>query len=602
MAYDMVDEPPSHPSSASVAAEDTIFREMPDLVEAIPDGVMLVDASGRIQLVNHQAEVLFGFDREAVLGQPVEVLMPERFRPLHPAHRGDYAAEPHVRPMGSGLRLFGQRQDGSEFPVEISLSPITAAGAPMVLATIRDVTERHALEQQARAALEGRLAVLQAVLDELPTSVYLARGHNAELVLANRQVREVWGAVWHEGQPMDQFLAVGRARVYDLQGRELPLERLATVRALRDRQSVRQHREVIRRADGTTLSVLVNAVALDPRLLPYLSEVYTRPDDPIPLVLVVHQDVNALAEAEQLKDEFVALAAHELRNPVASLLGYTQLLLQATGSHGKPHTEPSGDVPISEQEDAADGSSQDKLVIPIEWQEEAVTAIIESSRRLAALTDDLLDATRLQADRLELRTEPLELGALVRRVVKRAQVTTRQHAIQVAMPSEPLVVEADAQRVEQVLTNLLSNAIKYSPDGGYIDVTVNRLPGAGRADNAAAAADEQSLPDDSTTRGTRADAGEHQAAPLARSADVARVVVRDHGMGIPADQQSRIFGRFGRADNARERGIAGTGLGLYLSRELIERQGGSIWFESSAGVGVGTTFTFDLPCWIEDPP
>lgn len=533
---------------SSLAA--TLAVQMGHLLDAIPDGVVIADDVGRMHLVNHQTETLFGYEREMLLGKPVEMLMPKRFRVAHPVHRAGYTAESHLRPMGAGLQLFGLRRDGIEFPVEISLSPIEVADTPLVLATIRDVSERLLLERRAHEAVEVRLSMLQAILDGLPVGVYLARGHDAELVLANRQVPHFWGAEWPDGQPMGAFLAASGSHVFDLHGRELAAGQLATLRALCGGQSVRQHEEVIRRGDGTSLSVLVNAIVLDPVLFPYLSRIDGHVSTDVqetaatePLVLVVHQDISSLKDAERLKDEFIALAAHELRNPVSTLTVYAGMLTQST----RPLAHP----------------------LPPEWQDEAAHAVMESSRLLAALTDDLLDATRLQADRLILHPEPYEIGALVRRIVKRQQVTTTQHIITISTPEEAVIVEADVQRLEQALTNLLSNAIKYTPGGGLIEVTLS-------VHQVSAAPD-----------------------PISGNAptDIVRVAVRDHGIGIPASEQPRIFGRFARADNARQHGISGSGLGLYLSHELIERQGGRMWFNSVEGSG--TTFLFELPRWIE---
>jgi signal transduction histidine kinase len=205
--------------------------------------------------------------------------------------------------------------------------------------------------------------------------------------------------------------------------------------------------------------------------------------------------------------------------------------------------------------------------------------------RLTTLSDELLDVTRLQAGQLALYFAPTNLVALVRRIMQRLQTTTERHqlTLTIAPPTarrgrgkpatkssaqvvEPeIIANVDATRIEQVLLNLLSNAIKYSPAGGPITITV-------------------------ALRRAQVDGS------LSHDPNEAwvEIQVQDHGIGIPLEQQRLIFGRFVRADNAREAGINGSGLGLYISRGLIEQHGGELWFESREGKG--TTFFVTLPC------
>ena len=126
----------------------------PSILEAIPDAVAAVNQQGVIMQVNFQTETLFGYTRDELIGQKIEMLVPDRQRPQHHLHREHFHQQPKIRRMGSGLDLCGRRRDGSEFPVEISLSPVATDDGTMVLSVIRDISDRKRIEQELRRAHE----------------------------------------------------------------------------------------------------------------------------------------------------------------------------------------------------------------------------------------------------------------------------------------------------------------------------------------------------------------------------------------------------------------------------------------------------------------
>jgi signal transduction histidine kinase len=246
--------------------------------------------------------------------------------------------------------------------------------------------------------------------------------------------------------------------------------------------------------------------------------------------------VRASAEAEaslRARDETLATISHDLRTPLTSIRGLAQLLRRRLVRGAAMTTE--------------------ELI-------ERLGRIDDQTALMTRMIDDLLDIARIEAGRpLELRREPCDLTALVRRTTADVQRSTERHQLRVVADDQPIVGALDCPRLERVLLNLLTNAVKYCPDGGEIELTV-------RAEHGPAGA-------------------------------WAVLAVRDGGIGIPPDDLPRIFERFYRASNVGDR-LRGTGLGLAGARQIVEQHGGEIGVVSTPGVG--STFTVRLP--LDQPP
>ncbi|HME11139.1 MAG TPA: PAS domain S-box protein, partial [Bryobacteraceae bacterium] len=184
----------------------TLFE---NFFEFSPDAIVVTDENGRIMNVNSQAESAFGYTRAELRGLPVEILIPERFRAAHPNHRESYSAHPSVRPMGTALELYGRRKDGSEFPVDVMLSPVETAGGQIFLSVIRDVSERKRAEdalrqseQQLRVTAEKSENELRQIIDAIPQQVFVLDADWNPL-FANRLELEYTGLTPQEFQSKD---------------------------------------------------------------------------------------------------------------------------------------------------------------------------------------------------------------------------------------------------------------------------------------------------------------------------------------------------------------------------------------------------------------
>ena len=236
---------------------------------------------------------------------------------------------------------------------------------------------------------------------------------------------------------------------------------------------------------------------------------------------IVFRDVTERRAVERLKDEILSIASHDLRTPLTVVKGHAQILQrQIAGGRANADTIAKG-----------------------------LSMIVQQTDRVIELLALLLDLSRLEAGRLELRRDRTDLAALTRSVIEGIRTTTDRHRLVLRAPSR-LIGNWDERRLERVLHNLLANAVKYSPSGGTIEVKIEA------------------------------------------SAEGVTVCVRDEGTGLAPDQLAQIFERFYQAESTQR--LEGAGLGLYICQGIIAAHGGRIWAESD-GLGLGSRFYFSLP-------
>jgi protein-histidine pros-kinase len=273
----------SQTSSRDLAqsGEEAKFR---GLLEAAPDALVIVGHDGRIQLVNSQAERLFGYRRDELLGQPVEILVPPRFHALHPRHReGYFATNPRTRPMGAGLDLHAVRKDGSEFPAEISLSPMTTDDGVLVTAAIRDVSDRKRLELRMQEASRLKSEFLANMSHELRTPLNAIIGfaqlmYNGRVGPVSPQHQEYLGDILTSSRHLLQLindvldLAKVESGKMELRPESVDLQQLVgEVRDIVRGLAAAKHLSIDIQVDGEVAVVFLDPARLKQILYNYLS-------------------------------------------------------------------------------------------------------------------------------------------------------------------------------------------------------------------------------------------------------------------------------------------------------------------------------------------
>ena len=494
-------------------------RNFRGLIDAAPDAILVIDTDGRVLRMNAEAERMFGYTRDALLGRDVETIIPARFRAAHHAKREAYGQAPTTRTIAG--ELTGKRADDTEFPVEIRVSLLDAQGQRAIVGIVRDVTERNRAQQ-----------VQQRLVHDLGERVKELTALHATSHLLNEPgtPRELLARIVTLLPPAWQYPDITGARIATedidvrTEGFELtPWVQRADFTTSDGRTGTIEivYREA--RPNAAEGPFLAEERSLIQSLAGMFQAYFERVQAEEHRVNLARAEAGRLQaqEANAAKDQFLATLSHELRSPLNVMLGWTQMLR-------------------SRQVSAA-----------------AATRgfdILERNVRLQAkLIEDLLDVSRIVTGKLRIEKRGVDLAAIVEASVDAARPAAQAKKVTLTASIEAsLFMEADAQRLLQVVANLLTNALKFTPEDGSITV------GAHRVD------------------------------------DSALVVVRDTGMGIAPDLLPRIFDRFQQGDSSTTRTHAGLGLGLAIVKHLVEQHGGQV-AAASAGPGHGSTFTITLP-------
>jgi signal transduction histidine kinase len=361
------------------------------------------------------------------------------------------------------------------------------------------------------------------------------------LAAARRRAPETIGIVLTGYASMESAVKALREGAYDYMLKPADVEELrATVaRGIERRRLGQLLRARVAELEDANRTINELNDSLQDRIAQATAELQERIRDLDDARAELQSNYEKLQELDKLKSQFLSIASHELKTPITAMSGFVQIAVRRIKRRlgaGRP--------------DEVDWKKEEETLL------EQLEVVQRQTAKLARLVDELLDVSRIESGRLELRVADVDLPELLAEVMRRHQLMATKHDLRLQYdPAHQLGVRGDRDHLEQVLNNLIGNAMKYSPDGGAIDVRVTRV-------------------------------GELEV----------EFAIADRGIGIRPAELARVFGLFYRSPDRLARDVGGMGLGLYITKEIIDRHNGRIWAESE--VGKGTTFHVALPATV----